>query len=418
MSYLKDIKLNIPKYPRIIIDSLKKEGYDAYIVGGCVRDQLLGLTPSDFDITTNALPEEIKKIFKRTIDTGIKHGTVSVLFYENNNPHVYEVTTYRIDGIYSDGRHPEKVTFVDDLREDLRRRDFTVNAMAYNDDQGLVDEFGGLDDLEKKIIRAVGDPYERFSEDALRLLRAVRFAAKLGFDIDKDTSSAIPKLAKNLELVSKERVQVELTKTITSKNPDYVKLTKKYKLDKYICNGFDKINVGKFEPNLPIHLAYACLLYNESADEVQAIMRSLKLDNNSISKAVSLVSAKDYYNVLKKFDKKNDNGNFDITVKESINYLDYSLAYDFIRLLYINEGKNNTIKRYESKLKEFEKHKIPIFIKDLDISGNDLSDIGFKGKEVGIALKNLQKIVYNNHDLNKKKLLQEIAKKAYNIYKN
>ncbi len=144
-------KLNIPKFPRLIIDTLKSKGFDAYIVGGCVRDQLLGLKPSDFDITTNAKPEDIKKLFKKTIDTGIKHGTVSVLFYENNVPHVYEVTTYRVDGRYSDGRHPENVTFVDDLREDLRRRDFTVNAMAYNDDIGLVDEFDGLSDLNNKI---------------------------------------------------------------------------------------------------------------------------------------------------------------------------------------------------------------------------------------------------------------------------
>ena len=315
-------KLNIPKFPRLIIDTLKSKGFDAYIVGGCVRDQLLGLKPSDFDITTNAKPYDIKKLFKKTIDTGIKHGTVSVLFYENNVPHVYEVTTYRVDGRYSDGRHPENVTFVDDLREDLRRRDFTVNAMAYNDDIGLVDEFDGLIDLNNKIIRAVGNPIDRFQEDALRLLRAVRFAAKLGFDIEKETARAIPLLASNLRQVSRERVQVELTKTITSKNPDYIKLLKKYGLDRYICDGFNIIRFGKFDKESKNHMAYASLLYNTEPDFAKNILKELKLDNNTIAAVTSLISAKEYYYRLVDFSKKTKRDkNFDIVVKESIEYL-------------------------------------------------------------------------------------------------
>lgn len=410
-------KLNIPKFPRLIIDTLKSKGFDAYIVGGCVRDQLLGLKPSDFDITTNAKPEDIKKLFKKTIDTGIKHGTVSVLFYENNVPHVYEVTTYRVDGRYSDGRHPENVTFVDDLREDLRRRDFTVNAMAYNDDIGLVDEFDGLSDLNNKIIRAVGNPIDRFQEDALRLLRAVRFAAKLGFDIEKETARAIPVLASNLRQVSRERVQVELTKTITSKNPDYIKLVKKYGLDRYICDGFDKIRFGKFDKEPKNHMAYASLLYNTEPDFAKNILKELKLDNNTIAAVTSLINAKEYYYRLVDFSKKTKRDkNFDIVVKESIDYLKYDLTHDFIKLLYINEGKNKTIAEYEKKVKEFETHKIPIFIKDLDIDGSVIKDIGFTGEEVGAVLKNLQKIVYNNYRLNNRKVLKDIVEKAYNIY--
>ena len=412
------LKLNIPKFPRLIIEILNKAGFDAYIVGGCVRDQLLNLTPSDFDITTNAKPDEIKKLFKRTIDTGIKHGTVSVLFYEKNVPHVYEVTTYRIDGKYSDGRHPENVTFVDDLREDLRRRDFTVNAMAYNDDMGLVDEFDGLTDLKNKVIRAVGNPHERFEEDALRLLRAIRFAAKLGFIIDKSTANAIPRLSKNLSLVSKERVQVELTKTITSDNPDYIKLAKKYGLDKYICDGFDRIKIGKFEKKLPVHLAYACLLYHEKPDTAEKILRALKLDNNNIYKTTSLVTAVSFYKNIKTSSLKKSELEFDLIIKESIDYLGYPLIYDYIKLMSINENDANLINKLEKRVHYFEDTGVPIFTKDLNINGNDLISIGFKGLEVGYALKKLKELVHIEPKLNQKKLLQDIAKKAYNIYQD
>lgn len=431
------IVLYIPKQVKFIISTLKDAGYDAYIVGGCVRDELLKIKPSDFDVTTNAMPQVIKKLFKKTIDTGIKHGTVSVLFYENNKPKVYEVTTYRIDGKYEDGRHPNTVTFVDDLKEDLRRRDFTVNAMAYSDETGLVDEFGGLYDLKNKIIRAVGDPKERFTEDALRLMRAIRFAAKLGFVIDKDTIDVIPMLAKNLSLVSKERVQVELTKILISDNPDYVDYIFSLGLSKYICDGFDNIKRGNIEPRLSIYLAYACLFYNEDAKSAYQILRRLKMDNKTTDKVQMLLDAKifyykmrDIYNIEKeKFahtSKKKDINKFinlidekiDIIVKQSIDFLHYDLVYDFIKLLVINEGESRLIALYEEKVRRNELNHVPIFINDLDINGKDLVNIGFIGEEVGHALKNLQGIIHNYPKINQKKLLQDVAKKAYNIYKN
>ena len=291
----------------MILKTLKTCGFEAYIVGGCVRDELLGKKPDDFDITTNAKPDDIKKIFRRTIDTGIKHGTVSVLFYDYGLPKIYEVTTYRIDGDYNDSRHPNEVKFVNDLYEDLKRRDFTVNAMAYNEDVGLVDRFDGLTDLKNKIIRAVGDPRERFKEDALRLLRAIRFAAKLGFKLDKKTENAMPEFAKNLGLVSKERIQVELSKTITSNNPSYVKYLFDYGFAKYICDGFDSIRIGKFEANCPIHLAYACLLYNTDIDLAKNVLHGLKLDNNNIAKIISLLEAKSYYNEIINSDNEDCN---------------------------------------------------------------------------------------------------------------
>ena len=173
------MNINLPEAVENIIETLDKAGFEGFIVGGCVRDACLGVEPKDWDITTSAKPEEVKALFKRTIDTGIEHGTVTVMMERQG----YEVTTYRIDGKYKDGRHPEEVVFTPSLEEDLKRRDFTINAMAYNESAGLVDLYGGMDDLKAKRIRCVGDAAQRFREDALRILRALRFSAQLGFDI-------------------------------------------------------------------------------------------------------------------------------------------------------------------------------------------------------------------------------------------
>ena len=181
------MEIKIPAPAEEILTKLNENGYEAYVVGGCVRDMILGREPGDWDITTSALPEQVKQVFRRTVDTGIQHGTVTVMMGDEG----YEVTTYRIDGEYADGRHPDSVTFTPSLTEDLKRRDFTVNAMAYNGNTGLVDEFGGMEDLDRGIIRCVGEPMDRFSEDALRILRAIRFSAQLGFAIEGRTYEAI-----------------------------------------------------------------------------------------------------------------------------------------------------------------------------------------------------------------------------------
>lgn len=194
-------------------------GYEAYAVGGCVRDSVMGRSPNDWDITTSAKPAEVKRLFSRTIDTGIKHGTVTIMLDKEG----FEVTTYRIDGVYEDGRHPREVTFTASLEEDLKRRDFTINAMAYNEETGLVDIFDGMQDIEQGVIRCVGDAEERFTEDALRMLRAVRFSAQLGYRIEEATKSAIRKLAPNLQQISAERIQVELVKLVMSPHPDYLR---------------------------------------------------------------------------------------------------------------------------------------------------------------------------------------------------
>lgn len=204
--------ISLPEKVKYIIDTLMQAGYEAYAVGGCVRDSVLGRTPGDWDITTSASPYQVKELFPRTVDTGIQHGTVTVMEGKEG----FEVTTYRIDGEYEDSRHPKEVTFTSSLEEDLKRRDFTINAMAYNEAQGLVDIFGGIRDLEQRVIRCVGNPIDRFTEDALRMMRAVRFAAQLGFVMEETTRAAITELAPNLAGISAERIQTELVKLVAN----------------------------------------------------------------------------------------------------------------------------------------------------------------------------------------------------------
>ena len=213
------MRIKLPDKVNTIIHTLQSHGYEAYAVGGCVRDSILGRRPEDWDITTSAMPEETKALFSHTFDTGIAHGTITVLLGREG----FEVTTYRIDGKYEDSRHPTEVIFVRNLKEDLLRRDFTINAMAYNEDDGLVDIFGGLEDIEQGIIRCVGDADARFSEDALRILRGVRFAAQLGFQIEGKTREGMRQLAPALAKISAERIQTELMKTLLSPRPDMLR---------------------------------------------------------------------------------------------------------------------------------------------------------------------------------------------------
>lgn len=231
------MKLRLPESVQFIIQTLSAHGYEGYAVGGCVRDAILGREPDDWDITTSARPQEIKKLFRRTVDTGIAHGTVTVLLHEES----FEVTTYRIDGEYGDNRHPKEVSFTGSLKEDLMRRDFTINAMAYNEESGLVDAFGGIEDLKRKRICCVGNPKERFGEDALRILRGVRFAAELGFELDETTSEAMKELAPTLEKISAERIQVELTKLLLSQNPEFFELLYTYGISKVVFPEYDTL---------------------------------------------------------------------------------------------------------------------------------------------------------------------------------
>ena len=260
--------ITLPDKVRLIIQKLTDEGFEAYAVGGCVRDCLLGKKPNDWDITTSATPIQVKSLFRRTIDTGIQHGTVTIMLGIEG----YEVTTYRIDGTYDDLRHPKDVTFTVSLEEDLKRRDFTINAMAYNYDSGLVDLFGGLDDLDKGIIRAVGDPYDRFSEDALRILRAVRFAAQLDYDIDKKTLEAVKSLAPNLTRISAERVRTELQKLLVSKHPERIFTLYETGVSRVILPELDLMM--ETDQNTPHHV------YSVGIHTIEALKNSVNFDDN------------------------------------------------------------------------------------------------------------------------------------------
>ena len=304
--------MKIPGNVERIIRTLNDHGYEAYAVGGCVRDTLLDRKPGDWDITTSARPQEVKELFRRTIDTGIQHGTVTVMMDRTG----YEVTTYRIDGEYEDGRHPKQVEFTSSLIEDLKRRDFTINAMAYSHETGIVDEFGGVEDLNAKTIRCVGDPMERFTEDALRILRAIRFSAQLDFTIEEQTWNAIRVIAPNIAKVSKERIQVELTKLLLSDHPEKIREVYETGISPYISENFDSLNwkMAEIPTTLPKekYVRWAGFLrcanaYDvngtlmpqpipsvtevpESASRAVKILRDLKLDNDTIGCVKTLVS--------------------------------------------------------------------------------------------------------------------------------
>lgn len=304
--------MKIPGNVERIIRTLNDHGYEAYAVGGCVRDTLLDRKPGDWDITTSARPQEVKELFRRTIDTGIQHGTVTVMMDRTG----YEVTTYRIDGEYEDGRHPKQVEFTSSLIEDLKRRDFTINAMAYSHETGIVDEFGGVEDLNTKTIRCVGDPMERFTEDALRILRAIRFSAQLDFTIEEQTWNAIRVIAPNIAKVSKERIQVELTKLLLSDHPEKIREVYETGISPYISESFDSLNWKMAEIPIALpkekYVRWAGFLrcanaYDvngtlmpqpipsvtevpESASRAVKILRDLKLDNDTIGRVKTLVS--------------------------------------------------------------------------------------------------------------------------------
>ncbi len=282
--------ITLPKSVARILHTLETAGFEAYAVGGCVRDTLLGRKPGDWDITTSARPQEVKALFRRTIDTGIQHGTVTILMPEENRQLTgYEVTTYRIDGEYLDGRHPKEVIFTPSLHEDLARRDFTINAMAYNERAGIVDDFGGMADLSAKQIRAVGNPVHRFEEDALRMLRAIRFSAQLNFCIEGETLAAISTLARNLAKVSKERIATELTKLLLSKHPDRLQLVFETGLAPFVAVDFPKLaTFPKLSGEIPAKkgLRWGMLL-RELPGETKRILRELKMDNDTIHYALS-----------------------------------------------------------------------------------------------------------------------------------
>ena len=396
--------MNMPKDVEFIIEEIEKNGFEAFIVGGCVRDALLHKEPEDWDITTSAKPEEIKKIFKKTIDTGIEHGTVSILLGRNT----YEVTTYRLDGKYSDGRHPDKVEFSPLLEEDLKRRDFTINAMAYSKKVGLVDLFEGEKDLKKGIIRCVGVAKERFGEDALRMLRAIRFSAVLGFEIEENTAKAIVEIAPNLLKVSKERVLVEFNKGLLSSNVEKVNLIFEYGLYKYISKSFEKlekqdINSLKLINKLSKkkHIRLAAFFSGTDIDIALAVLKELKSDNNTCNRVKILLTY-----------LKEDIEESGYCIKKLLNNIE---SDNFDSLL---ELKNIFLKEDIKKIKIIkdeiissnEAYKLSM----LSITGRDLINLGIeKGPNIGKILEYLLDEVMKSQLSNHKKELELEVKRRY-----
>lgn len=281
--------MRLPETVRDILNKLETAGFQAYAVGGCVRDGILGKEPDDWDLTTDARPEEVKALFPRTVDTGLQHGTVTVLLGGEG----YEVTTYRIDGSYSDGRHPDSICFTPSLAEDLKRRDFTINAMAVSERGELVDLFGGQEDLARGCIRCVGDPYARFREDALRMLRAVRFAAQLNFEIEAETFKALTELSSNLARVSKERILAELTKLLLSNHPEKLELLYVAGLAPEMAAHFPGVHLDSRAARLPRckALRFAAAGERITPEALGKLLTELKSDRATRDRAVLLLTA-------------------------------------------------------------------------------------------------------------------------------
>ena len=445
---MKAIKIEMPQAVKEIIETLEGAGFEAFAVGGCVRDAVLGRIPADWDITTSAMPEEVKALFSRTIDTGIQHGTVTVMV-----DHVgYEVTTYRIDGEYEDARHPKEVSFTSNLVEDLKRRDFTINAMAYNDRAGIVDEFDGIGDLEKGVIRCVGNPLDRFGEDALRMLRAVRFSAQLGFAIDEATKEAIITLAPNLEKISAERIQVELVKLLTSDHPDYLRVTYETGITAVVLPEFDAImncdqRDALHEESVGEHTLKSLL--NVEADKVlrltmlfhdfgkpmthsrteegvtrffghpdigadlsREIMRRLKFDNDTTDKVKKLTAVHDLFV-----------RNAPNRVRRCMSKVGKDLFPYFLKVRRANilAWKEDAQEKALAELQELEtiyegilERAECVCIKELQVDGKDLMAAGVKqGKQIGDILSDLLEVVLEEPEKNTKETLLAYVKETY-----
>lgn len=469
--------MQIPEKVRYILDQLKRKQYEGYAVGGCVRDSILGRVPGDWDITTSAKPDEVKKIFRKTVDTGIAHGTVTVIIGGEG----FEVTTYRVDGTYEDHRHPDKVEFTPNLEEDLKRRDFTINAMAYSPDQGIVDLFDGMGDIRRKCIKCVGNPVERFSEDALRMLRGVRFAGQLGFDIEEDTLRAIGELSPTIENVSAERIRVELTKLLLSKEPEKLILAQKTGLcDVFLPEFSEMLQTEQNNPNhcydVGTHSLYAVRhiqqIYNRMMDMEQndkflspygkeyseekvntilvfsallhdvgkpdcytedqegighfyghdargsemahAILRRLKFDNDTVNMVTRIIRFHERrYEGSRKALRK-------LVSKAGADIMPYLFMVQEADILsqsdYGREAKLQRLEEARGMYRDIMRAGEAVSIKELAVTGRDIISLGIEpGPEVGKILNDLLEIVIEEPQKNNSNLLLTEAQKHITI---
>ena len=441
---MENLRITLPERVDRIITILQNHGYEAYAVGGCVRDSILGRRPEDWDITTSAMPDETKALFHRTFDTGIEHGTVTVLMGDEG----FEVTTYRIDGEYEDSRHPKEVMFTRNLKEDLLRRDFTINAMAYNEKDGLVDIFGGIRDIKDNVIRCVGNARERFSEDALRILRGVRFASQLGFRIEEGTRCGMEKLAHTLKKISAERIQAELVKIVMSDRPELLRDAYELGITGVFLPEFDRIM--ETDQETPHHmysvgghtlhamknvradkvLRLTMLLHDmgkpalktideegvahfkRHAEESQVIakdvLKRLKFDNDTLNKVTRLVCFHDYRMPAT---AKN--------VRRAMNqigedlfpyYMEVRRADVLAQSMYRRDEKIKNLEEIEELYQEIVQANQCVALKDLAVSGKDLIGLGMKpGKEIGACLNKLLERVIEEPKYNEKEKLLKLA---------
>ena len=442
-----DPPIKLPETIKFVLDKLEENGFSAYAVGGAMRDYILGNPVNDWDVTTAALPEETEKVFSdfKVVRTGIKHGTITVIVKDLP----VEITTFRKESGYTDNRHPDKVEFVSDLAEDLKRRDFTVNSLAYNEKEGLIDLYGGLSDLNSGIIRTVGDPCERFSEDALRILRAVRFSSKLGFSIEEKTYAAAKELKENLKNVSAERIFSEFMKTLCGKNVKNALLNYREIITEIIpemkpCVGFGQHSkwhlydvyehiVRSVEHIEPLPELRAAMFFHDigkpdcfftrdgeghfyghaeiSAQKTDKILRRLKASTALREEVVFLVK------------------NHDIRLSESETKIKKTLNKTgkerFFHILDVKKADNAAQGTLLAKKEGEDIEKIRIIarkiidrgevydIKQLKIGGEDLIEVGFSGKDIGEEAEKLLNACMENRLGNDKEKLKAAAEKDF-----
>ena len=442
----RNISISVPQKGQAIIDAIRRAGFEAYVVGGCVRDCILGREPEDWDITTSATPAQVKALFSRTIDTGLQHGTVTVVMDREG----FEVTTYRLDGKYEDGRHPKEVTFTPSLEEDLKRRDLTINAMAYNDREGLVDLFGGMEDLEAGIVRCVGNPGERFEEDARRILRAIRFSAQLGYAIEEETLEAIRRLAPRLSRISAERIQVELVKLLVSPHPDYLRTAYDTGVTKVFLPELDRCM--ETEQRHPHHcysvgehilhslkwveadrtLRLAMLLHDigkpetETVDEegithfhrhaavsaelAEAVLKRLKFDNETIRMVRKLVLYHDYGNGVEPNMAAVRRAVSKIGEDAFPGLFAVKRADVMAQSGYLRQEKLERLDQWQKLYGKVMEQGQCVSLKDLAITGTDLIAAGWKpGRELGETLQKLLELVLEDPCKNRSEILMEEA---------
>lgn len=383
------MNFNLPKKIEYVLDILISNGHSAYIVGGCVRDLLCGKEPHDYDITTSATPNETQSLFKKTIATGIKHGTITVII----DGEQIEVTTFRTESTYNDNRHPESVNFVRNVSDDLSRRDFTVNAMCYNNREGLIDLFGGQEDIKNKTLKAVGDAKTRFCEDALRILRLFRFAATLEFTIEKNTFDAAIECAQLLKNISAERIFTELKKAACGNNVSVISpLLDTNALLDFSLENTDLTVLQKLQNKEDLRVF--ALLYLTSTN-LQNTLNTLKCSN----------AFKDYCTKLSHL-IKNEIKADKTSIKKALCITDYEIVCDYFE--YLKSILNLDITSHKSLLKEIINSNEPYKISHLDITGNDIISLGFGGKQVGEKLEFLLNEVIKNPALNTREKLLDL----------